>query len=46
MQAEALFGWGGVVSACRLKHCLAGVVWYQMQAEALFGWGGVVSDAG
>ena len=23
------FGWGGVVSGCRLKHCLAGVVWYQ-----------------
>ena len=28
MQAEARFGWGGVVSVCRLKHGLAGVVWY------------------
>ena len=28
MQAEARFGWGGVVSGYRLKQGLSGVVWY------------------
>jgi len=35
MQAEARFGWGGVVSVCRLKHGLAGWCGIRMQAEVL-----------
>jgi len=43
MQAEARFGWGGVVSVCRPKHGWAGVVWYQYAgwSTVWLGWCGI-----